>query len=185
MRPFLTFAAQSAVALQNSLLVEDAARRKRDLEAIAEIGRILHATDRIDARALASCMAQLVVAADAEYALISSARLRQKRKGLLVGREGIVDGVGEGAARDTLRRAIETMRGRQASDAAWPSSGNDVWFAKSDPRPVLVLQFTASDPELGAIGIARTPGRAAFDSADEHLVRTVATLFGIALKRCF
>jgi GAF domain-containing protein len=180
MRQFLTFAAQSAVALQNSLLVEDAARRKRDLDVIAQISHNLRNCEALDARSLAHCMSQLASAVDADYILLSSNKLRQKRKGLLVGRAGLVDGDGESATRESLRNAIEAIRARSAPEFIWPAETVEQWQGKSEPRPVIVLQFGRS-PQEGAIGISRNPGRASFDDADQNLIRTVANLIGIAL----
>jgi GAF domain-containing protein len=179
-RQLVTFAGQSAVALQNSLLVDAAGRRKRDLETIAVVSELLrdrrHPLDGL----LTSCIESVLEAADADYAFISGAKLGPKRKGLLIdrGRNGRAES--DASVRDTLRRFIEVMREESRSTLVWPSQDMQSWPGKKEARPTIAFQF-ANDPQVGAICIAREAGRPQFDSADEHLIGIVVNMIGAAL----
>ncbi len=178
MRQFLAFAAQAAVALQNSLLVEDADRRQSDLEAVARITELLQTPTY--PTSLVECVRLLLETLQADSALIRGPKLRLKRKGLFVTpRDSSVEDLNS-PARETLREALDPLEDKAGAILIWPTGEADSWRWKNDSRPLIAVSL-AESKVVGSLGVARAPGRPAFDHNDIRLVQTVARLIGMAL----
>jgi GAF domain-containing protein len=152
-RQFLTFAAQSAVALQNALLVEQAGRRRRELQVLAELSSSFEASS---GRELLEIMSRLVVGAcEADYAVIS--RGAETIENPAMDRQS-------GGPDDELKALADETK----SFEPLGENGGD--------GHLIMAAVGAS----GSVKLARLAHKTPFDAHDAQFIQTIANL--IALK---
>ncbi len=194
MRQLLTLASQSAVALQNAVLVEEAAKRKEEQDSVAGMAAMLHSAPAINTALLARCLRLVAEALKAEACLLTPGtgrKLGTRRKGLLVtlGAENDSEPGDDPALRDALRGFIGMQREKGLDEAvAWPS-GDSGWPSNSkiETCPVAVCPVIGRGASHGgglsedaAICVKRRPGQPAFGSGDLGLLQTLAHLLALA-----
>lgn len=157
-RQFLAFATQSAVALQNALLLEQAGRRRGDLEMLAELSQDLA---RLRGRELHTRAIRLLIEsthADCGMAVLDHADALTVTAG-----EGEI-GPGE---RETLLAAMRQARGD--GNVVGPHTGSGEGWSV----------LAAAVENRGAIGMLRRDGLNGFDPNDARLAQTVANILAM------
>lgn len=166
-RQFLAFAAQSAVALQNSLLVEQAGRRRTDLQMLANLSGAL--SQKRGRELLEDAIRLLIVAGRADFGII----LVQGEEHFFEQAEGreAEDGEWEELLA-AARRAVQTGESRDvAGGTGEPNRGDD--------RPYVIA---APIGRVGAVGLLRRAAENPFDEQEAQLLRTVANLLALKLE---
>jgi len=194
LRQYVAFSAQAAVALQNAILVEEAGRRKQDLDLLVRLAEIIAEGNREELPGEALALLSTTLGADGALVLIKpAARNRspkdaaagiaqeQSMRGGLLALARLVGDSDSTVWRPDSVASTANMAGSRTGDHEVAASRLMEILGEWPDVSACPLIVT---PMLGgALCLVRSASAAAFDDDDVRIVETVARVLGPAAAK--